>query len=290
METPTPVSGRKAVVWVVVFGVLAAAVAAAVVAGPSGGGLALGIATLSAHAANAIQPLGDRLPLGYALAAGMAAAVNPCGFALLPAYLGLYLGTSGQGRGSARSIGRALVVGATMTAGFVALFGLAGLALGAAATVLADLLPWLSLLIGVLLTLIGGRMLAGGAVHVPVATRLSSRIGGVTRRMGLVGYAGYGVAFALTSLGCTLPLFLTVVATALTAGGLGAAATQFVLYALGMGLVVTGATVLVALFGRALVARASGVGRYLQQASAVLLLLTGAYVVYYWLTVGGLLG
>ena len=28
----------------------------------------------------------------FALAAGMASAVNPCGFAMLPAYLGMYLG------------------------------------------------------------------------------------------------------------------------------------------------------------------------------------------------------
>ena len=32
------------------------------------------------------------IPLGYAFAAGMVSAVNPCGFAMLPAYLGLYIG------------------------------------------------------------------------------------------------------------------------------------------------------------------------------------------------------
>ncbi len=30
--------------------------------------------------------------LAYAFAVGMAAAINPCGFALLPAYLAYYLG------------------------------------------------------------------------------------------------------------------------------------------------------------------------------------------------------
>ena len=32
------------------------------------------------------------LPFGFAFGVGMVAAVNPCGFAMLPAYLSLYLG------------------------------------------------------------------------------------------------------------------------------------------------------------------------------------------------------
>jgi cytochrome c biogenesis protein CcdA len=220
----------------------------------------------------------------------MVAAVNPCGFALLPAYLGLYLGASTSERFDARSIGPALAVGGTMTASFVALFGLIGLALGAATALLGDILPWLSVIIGVLLTLVGGKILSGATLSVPLAARLGDRLGAVAKRPRLIGYAAYGAAFALSSLGCTLPLFLSVVATGLTADGLGAAATHFALYGLGMGMVVTSATVVVSLFGRALVARAGTIGRLLSPASAVLLIASGAYVVYYWLTVGGLLG
>jgi cytochrome c biogenesis protein CcdA len=275
---------RTATAWGAVLLALAAAIGGALVTGPAGGDLTLAVATLSSRATAALQGVGGTFPHGYAVAAGMAAAVNPCGFALLPAYLGLYLGASGDA--GTRSIPRALVVGASMTLGFVALFGIAGLLLAA----LVDVLPWLSLFIGLLLVLAGGRMLAGGSFDASGAERLGARLGVLAGRSGLVGYAAYGVAFALSSLGCTLPLFLTVVGTALTAGGFGAAAAQFLLYGLGMGLVVTGATVLVALFGRAVVAPSGWAGRYLGPASAVLLLVTGAYVVYYWLTVGGLLG
>jgi cytochrome c biogenesis protein CcdA len=220
----------------------------------------------------------------------MVATVNPCGFALLPGYLGLYLGLSAGPRSNARLLGSALAVGGTMTASFVALFGLVGLALGSAATLLGNVLPWTSVLIGVLLTVVGGSILGGSPVAVPLAGRLEQPLGAVVRQPRLVGYAAYGAAFALASLGCTLPLFLSVVATTLTASTLGVAALRFVLYGLGMGLVVTGATVLIALFGRALVARAAAIGQLLEPASAVLLIASGAYVVYYWLTVGGLLG
>jgi cytochrome c biogenesis protein CcdA len=65
-------------------------------------------------------------PLALALAAGTLAAVNPCGFALLPAYLSfLVIGDGDPGRGSA--VGRALAATAAMTVGFVAVFGVFGL-------------------------------------------------------------------------------------------------------------------------------------------------------------------
>jgi cytochrome c-type biogenesis protein len=63
-----------------------------------------------------------------------------------------------------------------------------------------------------------------------------------------------------------------------------------VLYALGMGVVVTTLTVLVALLGRRVLRRVRGAGRVLEPLSAVLLLATGGYVVYYWLSAGGILG
>ena len=64
-------------------------------------------------------------PHGLALAAGMLATVNPCGFALLPAYLSfLVTGDSTPGRGAA--VGRALAATAAMTAGFGAVFGVFG--------------------------------------------------------------------------------------------------------------------------------------------------------------------
>jgi cytochrome c biogenesis protein CcdA len=91
----------------------------------------------------------------------------------------------------------------------------------------------------------------------------------------------------LSSLGCTLPLFLTVVGIGLARGGIAGALGQLVLYALGMSAVVSVLTILVALFGRGVLARAHGAGRVLQPVSAVLLLATGGYIVYYWLSAGG---
>jgi hypothetical protein len=68
----------------------------------------------------------DTGALLVALTAGMVAAFNPCGFAMLPAYLGLFLGDE-AGAKSGSAVGRALGVGAAVTVGFVAVFGVAGM-------------------------------------------------------------------------------------------------------------------------------------------------------------------
>jgi len=171
----------------------------------------------------------------------------------------------------------------------VLLFGAFGLLLSAAASVLVPYLAWVSLSAGILLVLAGGRVLVGGSLYVGAADRLADRLGERAGHVGLAGYSAFGLAYALGSLGCTLPLFLTVVGTALTRQGLAAAIGHFVLYALGMATVLAILTVAAALFGQTLTRRAAKIGRYVPRVSAVLLLTVGAYVVYYWLTAGGLL-
>jgi hypothetical protein len=49
-------------------------------------------------------------------------------------------------------------------------------------------------------------------------------------------------------------------------------------------------TVLVGLFGSGVLARVRGVAGVLQPLSAALLLGTGGYIVYYWLSAGGIVG
>src|SRR5262249_55529848 len=184
-------------------------------------------------------------------------------------------------------LGRAVLVSFTMTGSFVLLFGIAGLVLGAVGAIVGPLLPWLSISVGVLLVLGGGRLIAGGSLTAAPAERLADSLGSRAGRVGLRGYAAYGFAFALSSLGCTLPLFLSVVGAGLAAAHV---VQDVLLYALGMGSVVLILTVLVAIVGGGVFARVRGAGRIVQPLGAVLLLATGGYIVYYWLSAGGILG
>ena len=279
---------RDVLAWIAVVGTLAGAVAAARQGSDST--LSIAVATLAGEATNRLQGIGEAIPLGVAFGLGMAAVVNPCGFALLPTYLGLYLGTAtGERIPWPAQVRRALRVSTVMTMSFVALFGAAGLILGFLGAAVGGWLAWVSLATGVVLAIAGGRLLAGGSLDAPAAERLADRLGGAANRTGLLAYAAYGLAFGLSSLGCTLPLFLTVVGIGLAGGGIAGALGQLVLYALGMSAVVSVLTILVALFGRGVLARARVAGRVLQPLSAALLLATGGYIVYYWLSAGGIL-
>ncbi len=222
----------------------------------------------------------------------MVSTVNPCGFAMLPAYLAMYLGT-GVGeyyRQPALTRGlRALWITAVMTAGFVTLFGVIGTVVSLGARLVISAMPWMGLLIGLALLLFGLWMLTGRSVSAGIFHRLAERIGD-PRNVSTRGFFLFGVAFGAASLSCTLPIFLTVVGSAFATSGLLASLGQFISYGLGMGAVVLALTLGVALVKEGLlVQRMRGVMPFVRPASAWLLVLAGGYIVYYWLIPGGLL-
>ncbi len=290
--------------------ILGLAVAAGLRSSPTSLGPLIAVESLSARFSGALLALGTVAPFGYALIAGMVASVNPCGFVLLPTYLAYYLGDRrdaagdhGQAadvRGDAASVradaasvrygtGRALAVSATMTASFVMLFGLAGLIATVAASALTSSLPWLGTAIGVGLIALAGLLAAGRTLSFPLVPSALQRLRTATRNLGLAGYLAYGLAYALASLGCTLPVFIGVVGTSLQLHGLADAVGQFLLFGLGMGIIITMLTLATAWFGDGLVKRVRVIGRHIGWVSAVILWLAGAYVVYYWLTTARLL-
>ena len=233
----------------------------------------------------------DVIPLGYAFGAGMVASVNPCGFAMLPAYLGLYLGAGAAGEmqsSAGRRLGQALLVSLLMTAGFVLLFGIAGLLITAGARALIAYVPWIGLAIGVLLIGVGAWLLGGGTFHASLGDRLAAGVGNPNQTT-LKSYFLFGISYGIASLSCTLPVFLTVVGSTVAASGFMGASFQFVMYALGMGFVILVLTLSLALFKGVVVNTIQRGLRYVQLVSAVLLMVAGAYIIYYWLTLGGLL-
>jgi cytochrome c-type biogenesis protein len=95
-----------------------------------------------------------------ALSAGLLAAVNPCGFALLPAYLSLLVLDENQpGRGGA--VKRALISTAALTLGFVVVFGIFGLVISPVVSGIERYLPFVTVVLGLGLVLAGGWLLAG---------------------------------------------------------------------------------------------------------------------------------
>jgi len=208
-----------------------------------------------------------------ALTAGMLGAVNPCGFALLPAYLSLLVAGTTDTRGA---VGRALTAAVGLTLGYVVVFGAFGLALAPLAGWLRPRLPWLTVALGLLLVVAGCWLLTGRRLPTPGWPARAPRLTRSWPSMVL-----FGAAYALASLGCAIAPFLAIVVTSLQAGSTGEGLALFGAYALGMGLVVAVAALGVALVRDGLVARLRVAGALVPRLSALVLLLTGGYVAWY---------
>jgi cytochrome c-type biogenesis protein len=220
----------------------------------------------------------DPTILALAVVAGAVAAFNPCGFALLPAYLGLLVAPDpdlerARGFGALRRAGR---FATGMTVGFVLVFGLFAAILVPLALSVERYLPIVTVLVGVLLVVIGFWLLVGGRMAIPGLTGHGRP---PTARWGT--QVGYGVSFALASLSCTIAPFLAVTAGSLRAGGPPGLVASFLAYAFGMGLVVLTLAGAVASARASMVARMRRAGAAISRGSALLLVVAGAYVAWY---------
>lgn len=228
----------------------------------------------------------DDLPVSYPLGAGMIASVNPCGFIMLPAFAAFYLSAGGdpEEAGPAGTVARALKMGAFVTVAFVATFALAGTIVALAGYALLQWTGWAGLAVGV--------ALVGLGVYQVVTRR--SVFGGVgkgirmTPRATSGGVMIFGAGYALASLGCTLPIFLTVVSGAFVDDRLAEAVFDFVQYGLGMGIVLTAVTIGIGLFRTQTMRLVSGALPYVATVGNVFLIFAGAYLVWYWTVLGQL--
>ncbi|TMR11136.1 cytochrome c biogenesis protein CcdA [Nonomuraea turkmeniaca] len=220
------------------------------------------------------------LPLALALTAGLVAAFNPCGFALLPAYLTMLIADDRPtGDGGVRTRGplaRALLLGAAMTAGFVTVFGVFGLVVTPLAVSVGQYLPWVTILIGVALAGLGLWLLTGRELLIRTPRLATGR-----PIASFPSLYGYGLSYAVASLSCTIGPFLAVTSASLAAGGILGGLMVFVAYGLGMGLVVAVLSLVVALARSAVVARTRAMLPYVSRISGGLLVLAGLYVAYY---------
>ena len=88
----------------------------------------------------------------------------------------------------------------------------------------------------------------------------------------------FGVAYGAASMGCTLPLFLTLVATSLGGAKLGA----FIAYGIGMAAVLMALSIGIALVRAGAVNAVRGGLRYVAVIANLLLIVSGCYLAYYW--------
>jgi cytochrome c biogenesis protein CcdA len=217
----------------------------------------------------------DTAALSFALGAGLVAALNPCGFAFLPGYLGLVI-TGSQDASRPAALTRAAAATAVMSAGFLTVFGVFGLAISPLIASAQKYLPFATVVIGAALIGLAVWLLAGKDISV-----MMPKLAGGTPSARLGSMYGYGVGYAIASLSCTIAPFLAVISTTFQQGSILTGILAFLAYAAGMAVTVGVAALAVALAGASAGAALRRVLPYVGRIAGVIVLLTGLYVTYY---------
>ena len=232
--------------------------------------------------------------VALAFSAGMVATVNPCGFAMLPAYLAYFLGieepatraaddTTGSGPGPDRGLDpgtnpvlRALAVSAAVTLGFLVVFGIMGFAWTAVSGVVGRRLPYFTIVVGLALVGLGIAMIRGyePTVRLP-------RVRQTSKGRELSSMFLYGITYAIASLSCTIPIFVGIVSTTLDRTSFAAGVATFLAYGLGMGMTLAILTVGVALARTGIVKSFRRILPHINTISGVFLVVAGVFVSYY---------
>ena len=227
------------------------------------------------------------LPIGYAFAAGMVASANPCGLLMLPSYVFAQLKPGEQETDSLKHrLWKGLKLTFSVTAGFLVVFSVVGLLVSLGSQWIIGTFSAVGIVIGVLMTALGIWILVSNRTFgISALEKLNKQ-----QTSGALGGFLFGMAYALGSLSCTLPIFLVVVATSLTRQGVAGATGQFIAYAAGMGLIIFVVTLGAALFRRLLAKWLRAITPFIHKLSAFFLIGAGLYLLYYWLVEARLLG
>ena len=213
----------------------------------------------------------------YSFILGVLAAVNPCGFVLLPTYLIFFLGTREEPNlETSQRLRRALVVSSGISIGFLAIFFVIGVISRLFTQWIEMNAKYASLAIGVVLVVGGARMLTGWTPKFALP-----EIGGVqtkTFRATVI----YGVAYAVASIGCTIGFLTTAVFGSIALHGFVSGVLSILLYGLGMAMLVTALTVSLAFAKTGIVVVIKNRLNLIQRLGAILVTLTGIYLVFYW--------
>jgi len=214
-------------------------------------------------------------PIALAFTAGMVATFNPCGFSLLPAYIGVFVAGDRTGERVDRRLMRALVVAAAVSVGFVIVFATVGLIIDSIASEARRQLPWITIVLGGLLIVGGMATVAGWK---PRLTIVAPNVGGGRGRAGAM--VGYGATYAIASLSCTIGPFLAVTGAALSQSPIEGIAT-YVAYALGMGSIILALSVASSMAHSSVANHLRRLSRVAPRLGGALMVLAGGYAIWY---------
>lgn len=217
----------------------------------------------------------DTATLSLAIVAGVLATFNPCGFALLPAYMGM-IAAANEGRSKSQALVGGLRFASGMTVGFILLFGTFGLVFAPFASAISRYLPIVTIVVGILIVALGFWLLLGRKVG-----NGAGLIKGWSPGESWFSQVGYGLTFAIVSLSCTLGPFLAVTGASIRSSDFIGIVFTFVAFALGMGAAVSVIAVATALTGSQVSVWMRSKSEVISRFTGSLVILAGLYVAWF---------
>ena len=210
----------------------------------------------------------EQVPLLLVLSGGFITLLSPCGYILLPSYVMYFLGGEVTMEGAIRG-------GLTTVLGIFTVLGAAGLAASLASQWLQSVVPYLTLVAGAIMIILGLTKVLEDRIG---ALDFGSSIGG---RIKPTGFFTLGVVYAFTAAGCTFPIFFSVILYASLVPGFGTLVTMAT-YAIGVALPVMVTSIFAAKFNQVATEKIANIAPRIQKASGYILLVAGAYLIYYY--------
>jgi cytochrome c-type biogenesis protein len=154
-------------------------------------------------------------------------------------------------------------------------FSVVGVFASGLGSLLHTLVPLLDLLAAAILIIMGAIMLM--EIQLPY---VSINVG-PSRKRGLLGFYLFGIVYGMAGVGCSAPIFLSVLLHAMTRGPVNGLLT-FAIYAIGMGIPLIVTSVLLAEAKDYIIVRITRITPRLHRLSGVILILVGAYLAYFY--------
>jgi len=202
-------------------------------------------------------------------AAGALALLSPCGFPMLPGYISYYMGAKA-------SLEKAVSGGVACTLGLLTVFSAIGVAASTLGGLVFRYIPLLELVAGLIVILMGISVIV--EIRFPTFFTISR----APKQRGLIGVFLYGVVYGLATLGCSAPIFFSILFYAVAAGGPLYGTITFAVYAIGMGLPIIITTILVAKAKKFMLEKMVKMIPWFQRISGMVLIMIGAYLIYFY--------
>ena len=228
--------------------------------------------------------LSSYLRSGIAFSAGLVAVFNPCGFALLSVYMSYFLQEKDIDKfiSIPKKLYESTLISTTVTIGFVIVFFLFGLLISGGFYTLKSIFSYVGILISIILLAYGFYVLSGGMIYFSKLSKLSNSINSSNEKS-LKLYFYYGISYGLTSLSCSLPIFMSIVFSFSKTSSINLLFKDFLLFSMGawMSLIIVS---LALFFIKTFLEKIKMFFKIYNFLASIILIVSGSYLILYWIS------